>query len=153
MEFKDIGERLDNWSRVVRDPGTRPQFCASWAKTAIALRNSESRPDSDARPQNDMADGWLVERAWQDIKDPLAKRLLQHHYVFRMSPELVCRIMVNKYSAAPGILRHWDVRLAKSHAIMQKVLSNMARAENFEESLKFFEIPVVNIQEVVYAVS
>ncbi|WP_198432734.1 hypothetical protein [Burkholderia ubonensis] len=151
MEFKDIGERLDNWSRVVRDPGTRPQFCASWARTAVALRNVGLRSDSDDVPQNDIPDGWIVEQAWQSIRDPLAKRLLQHHYIFRMSPELVCRILVRKYSAAPGVLNHWDVRLAKSHAIMLKVLADMARAENFEETLKIFEIPVVNIGKVFYA--
>ncbi|WP_174936694.1 hypothetical protein [Burkholderia lata] len=148
MEIKSIEQRLDNWGFVVRDPKTRPQFCASWARTAIALRDAESHVDSDSMPKNDIPDGWTMEQAWQLIRDPLAKRLLQHHYVFRMSPELVCRILVRKYSASPSVLQHWDVRLAKSHAIVLKVLQDIKLDSEAE---KYFDKPLVNRVKLFYA--
>ncbi|MDN7490573.1 hypothetical protein QZM35_22945 [Burkholderia sp. AU45274] len=150
MEIKDIEQRLDNWGFVVRDPKTRPQFCASWARTAVALRDAESRADSDAMPRNDVSDGWMVEQAWQLIRDPLAKRLLQHHYVFRYSPELVCRILVRKYSASPSVAQHWDVRLSKSKVIILKVLDEIKRDG---ESEKYFNRPLVNPEKLFYAVA
>lgn len=148
MELKDIEQRLDNWGFVVRDPKTRPQFCASWARTAVALRDADLHSDSDGMPKNDIEDGWLVEQAWQLIRDPLAKRLLQHHYVFRYSPELVCRILVRKYSASPSVAQHWDVRLAKSKVIMLKVLGDMKKGGDAE---KYFDIPLVNPEKLLYA--
>ncbi|CBJ38314.1 conserved protein of unknown function [Ralstonia solanacearum CMR15] len=115
---------------VVRDPRWQPQCCASWAKLATALRDAEKGSIHEASVPRDVADGWLVESAWQKISDPIAKRLLQYHYVHRMPPEMVCRILVRKYGASPHTLKHWKVRLAKAHLIAAHVIdSEVARTE------------------------
>lgn len=120
-----IEARLENWGRVVRDPQWQPKHCASWAKLATAL----SRQDETGAPQQivprDVVDGWLLEQAWQAIHDPLAKRLLQYHYVHGMSAELVCRILVRKYGQSPNTLKHWKVRHAKAMSVMSRVLEGI----------------------------
>lgn len=127
-----IEERLENWGRVVRDPRWQPQHCASWAKlaTALALRDDTGAPQQIIL--RDVADGWLVERAWQAINDPLAKRLLQFHYVNRLSAELVCRVLVRKYGASPNTLKHWKVRHAKALIVMVRVLDGIERCEQIK---------------------
>ena len=69
-----IEDRLENWSRVVRDPSWQPQYCASWARLAVAMRDAECGAPQ-AIVSIDVNDGWLVEQAWQKIADPVAKRL------------------------------------------------------------------------------
>lgn len=124
-----IEDRLENWSRVVRDPSWQPQYCASWARLAVAMRDAECGAPQ-AIISIDVNDGWLVEQAWQKIADPVAKRLLQYHYVHRMPAEMVCRILVRKYGASPHTLKHWKVRLAKAQSIMSHVIdSEVARAQ------------------------
>jgi len=124
-----IEARLENWGRVVRDPRWQPKHCASWAKLATAL----SRQDDCGAPQQvvplDVEDGWLLEQAWQAIHDPLAKRLLQYHYVHRLSAELVCRILVRKYGQSPNTLKHWKVRHAKAMTVMSHVLDGIRARE------------------------
>lgn len=128
--MSDIVSRLENWARVVRDPRWQPQYCASWARLATVMRDIEKGVASDPPVERDVADGWLVERAWKRIADPLAKRLLQYHYVHRMPQEMVCRIMVRKYGAPHHTLKHWDVRLAKAHSIASYVIDGeVARVE------------------------
>lgn len=121
-----IEARLENWGRVVRDPRWQPKHCASWAKLATAL----SRQDEWGAPQRivprDVADGWLLEQAWQAIHDPLAKRLLQYHYVHGLSSEVVCRILVRKYGQSPNTLQHWKVRHAKALSVMTRVLDGIS---------------------------
>ncbi|CAJ0772993.1 hypothetical protein R8510_03180 [Ralstonia chuxiongensis] len=95
-----IEDRLENWSRVVRDPSWQPQYCASWARLAVAMRDAESGAPQ-AIVSIDVNDGWLVEHAWQKIADPIAKRLLQYHYVHRMPAEMVCHCGVS-LSSQPG---------------------------------------------------
>lgn len=119
----NIEDRLNNWGRVVRDPRWQPQCCASWARVATALRDAAERQAEIPLLPRDIEDGWRVERAWQRIQDPLAKRLLQYHYVHRMEAEMVCRVLVRKYGAAPNTLRHWETRLAKAQRVMMHVLS------------------------------
>lgn len=130
-----IEARLENWGRVVRDPRWQPQHCASWAKLATAL----GRQDDTEAPQQivlkDVADGWLLERAWQTINDPLSKRLLQYHFVHRMSAEMVCRMLVRRYGASPSTLKHWKVRLAKALSVMSRVVeTEEARARAKEDA-------------------
>jgi len=125
-----IEQRLENWARVVRDPRSQPQCCASWAKLATALRDAEKGIVTEPAIPRDVADGWLVERAWQRISDPIAKRLLQYYYVHQFPPEIVCRILVRKYGASHHTLKHWNVRLAKAHSIAAHVIDGeVARAE------------------------
>nr|DAH73667.1 MAG TPA: antitermination protein Q [Caudoviricetes sp.] len=130
-----IEARLENWGRVVRDPRWQPQHCASWAKLATAL----GRQDDSEAPQQivlkDVEDGWLLEQAWQTINDPLSKRLLQYHFVHRMSAEMVCRMLVRRYGASPNTLKHWKVRLAKALSVMSRVVeTEEARARVKEEA-------------------
>ncbi|QMV32389.1 hypothetical protein 8G_00070 [Ralstonia phage Hyacinthe] len=125
-----IEQRLENWSRTVRDPRWQPQCCASWAKLATALRDAEKGVVAESAMPRDVHDGWLVERAWQKIADPISKRLLQLHYVHQFPPEIVCRILVRKYGASHHTLKHWKVRLAKAHAIAVHLIdSEAARVE------------------------
>ncbi|WP_303678270.1 hypothetical protein [Ralstonia mannitolilytica] len=125
-----IEQRLENWARVVRDPRTQPQCCASWAKLATAIRDAERGDVREPGIPCDVHDGWLVERAWQRISDPIAKRLLQYYYVHQLPPEIVCRILVRKYGASHHTLKHWKVRLAKAHSIAAHVIDGeVARAE------------------------
>lgn len=128
-----IEARLENWGRVVRDPRWQPQHCASWAKLATALRRQDDTEAPQQIVPQDVADGWMVEQAWQGIQDPLAKRLLQYHYVHRMSAELVCRILVRKYGAAPNTLKHWKVRHAKAILVMARVIDGIQAAEQVKE--------------------
>jgi len=85
-----IEKRLENWAAVVRDPRSQPQCCASWAKLATALRDAEKGTVAEPPIPRDVQDGWLVERAWQRIADPISKRLLQYYYVHQFPPEIVC---------------------------------------------------------------
>ena len=125
-----IEQRLENWARVVRDPQSQPQCCASWAKLATALRDAEKGMVAEPSIPRDLQDGWLVERAWQRIADPISKRLLQYYYVHQLPPEIVCRILVRKYGASHHTLKHWKVRLAKAHSIAAHVIDGeVARAE------------------------
>lgn len=128
-----IEARLENWGRVVRDPRWQPQHCASWAKLATAL----GRQDDTEAPQQivlkDVADGWLLEQAWQMVIPPLEKRLLQYHYVHRMPPDMVCRILVRKYGASPNTLKHWKVRHAKAVSVMLHILGILDARDRIKE--------------------
>lgn len=137
-----IEERLENWGRCVRDPLTQPQHCASWAKLATALRDAEKGIVAEPSIPRDVPDGWLVERAWQKINDPIAKRLLQYYYVHQFPPEIVCRILVRKFGASPHTLKHWKVRLAKAHSIAAHVIDGEAAREEMAAAVKRMQQPV-----------
>ena len=131
-----IEERLENWGRCVRDPLTQPQHCASWAKLATALRDAEKGIVAEPSVPRDVPDGWLVERAWQKINDPIAKRLLQYYYVHQFPPEIVCRILVRKFGASPHTLKHWKVRLAKAHSIEVHVIDGEVARDEMAAAVK-----------------
>lgn len=137
-----IEQRLDNWGRVVRDPRTQPQCCASWAKLATALRDAEKGIVAEPSMPRDVHDGWLVERAWQKINDPIAKRLLQYYYVHQFPPEIVCRILVRKFGASHHTLKHWKVRLAKAHSIAAHVIDGEVAREEMAAAVKRMQQPV-----------
>lgn len=128
-----IEARLENWGRVVRDPRWQPQHCASWAKLATALQRQDDMEAPQPVVPKDVGDGWLLEQAWQGIRDPLAKRLLQYHYVHGFSAELVCRILVRKHGASPTTLKHWKVRHAKALLVMSRVLEGIHAREQIKE--------------------
>ncbi|MGA3803707.1 hypothetical protein ACI2VP_05160 [Ralstonia nicotianae] len=137
-----IEQRLENWARTVRDPLTQPQCCASWAKLATALRDAEKGIAAEPSIPKDVQDGWLVERAWQKINDPIAKRLLQYYYVHQFPPEIVCRILVRKFGASPHTLKHWKVRLAKAHSIAAHVIDGEVAREEMAAAVKRMQQPV-----------
>jgi hypothetical protein len=83
MDFENLEERLENWSRVVRSPRFQSGECAAWAKLYVALRDAEKMRDVPAMTK-DERDGWLVEKAWAALPNHTYKLSLKYHYIWRM---------------------------------------------------------------------
>lgn len=88
MDFENIDERLENWSKVVRSPRFQYGECAAWAKWYVALRDSGTPSDAPSMTKDEW-DGWLVEKAWTMLPNHTYKWTLKYHWVWGMSIEQV----------------------------------------------------------------
>jgi hypothetical protein len=110
-----LDERLNNWAQAMRGgSGHGDSLVAS-----IYFPNVRGRSVGTAV---DTEDAQLVERAWRRL-EPLERKILQMHFVWRASPGFICRRVGLK--ARPTSI--FDLELAKAKCSIREKLHEAAR--------------------------
>lgn len=86
-DFAALDQRLQIWGRVVKD---RPHYAETMLYRHMKLYGQDDQrrwPDDEeaearALSRGDYADGWLIDAAWQSMKDARSKDLLLAWYVY-----------------------------------------------------------------------
>lgn len=86
-DFAALDQRLEIWGRVVKD---RPHYEETMLYRHMKLYGKDDQrrwPDDEeaearALSRGDYAEGWLIDAAWQSLKDSRSKDLLLAWYVY-----------------------------------------------------------------------
>lgn len=130
MDFENIESRLENWSRVVRSPRFQSGECAAWAKWYVALRDAERMRDVPLMTK-DERDGWLVEKAWSDMPNHVAKWVIKYSYVWRMSDEQI-QIRMRKSHNVVLRGRKFELVMAEARTSVRQSIAKLTAKEFLE---------------------
>lgn len=119
-EHRDIGWRLENWSRVVTAAG--PRIAASQTGAICERLRKEAEgtaPTSGERRHTDEADAWLLERAMRELSTK-HRTLLWWCYIRQAAPEVVCRKMGIPHRPATEFVQVFRDAQAAIESVVEK---------------------------------
>jgi hypothetical protein len=139
QEMKLLEERLDNWGLVVRD-GLHFSHCASVEYRYQPERGESFEARRNPGPVLDVADGWLVERAWKLLGKAHHRWLLKLHFVRKMPRNGVIKWVAKRTGYS---IKTWDYKGELFYAMrqLQKMLDTRYhdadnRGQQFDSLLK-----------------
>lgn len=131
MDFENIDDRLNNWSRVVRSPRFQSGECALWAKWYVLLRDAGKTVQAPSMTKDEW-DGWLVEKAWTMLPNHTYKWCLKYHWVWGMEADKVSTRMRKSHNISLRGVKV-DLVLAQAKSALCKNIA-MLTAEKILQS-------------------